>query len=115
MDDVVDEPRDELSHEIPCWRLLLASEVDEVAVQSPAHRAPFVLLDQLGVVDAEGDVVAPQLPELGDDRLEDRRDADRLIHARAHIADPEFQRGIQMMRPNIPPDLGTIRDALRAY
>ena len=73
-------------------QLLLLAEVDQLAVEPVAHRAPLVLLDQRRGVDAERQVVAPQLPDLRDDRLEDRRDADRLLDARADVADAELER-----------------------
>ena len=53
-------------------QFLLLAEVDQLAVEAVAHRPPLVLLDQVGGVDPEGDVVAPQLPQLGHDRLQDR-------------------------------------------
>ena len=75
-------------------QLLLLAEVDQLAVEAVAHRPPLVLLDQRRRVDAERHVVAPQLPQLGDDRLEDGRDAHRLVDPRADVADAELQRRV---------------------
>src|SRR5688572_10146044 len=72
----IDEPFDGLADELPRGQFGGLAEVDELSVETEAHRAPLVLLDHRLRVDTERHVVAPQLPELGDDGLENGSDGD---------------------------------------
>jgi hypothetical protein len=105
IDDVIDEPLEHLADESARRKVHLLAEVDELAVETEACRAPLVLLDERLRVDAKRHVVTPQLPELRHHRLKDRGDAHRLVHARAHIAHAELEGRELVMRPNVPPDL----------
>src|SRR6185437_14639055 len=69
VDHVVDEPANQLTNEIGGRQLLALAEIYELAAQAIADRTPFILLDQRQRIDAEGEVVAAELPEFGDDRL----------------------------------------------
>src|ERR1051326_4347420 len=66
---IVHEPGEHLGDELARGQLLLLPEVDELSVQSEAYCPPLVLLDIRLGVDAEGHVVAAELPQLRDDRL----------------------------------------------
>src|SRR5581483_9569972 len=79
VEDIVDEPEDQLAHELPRRALLFAAEVDELAVDAVSDRPPLVLLDERARIHAKRHVVAAKLPQLGDDRLENRGDADRFL------------------------------------
>ena len=83
---VVDEPLDQLADQVAGRQFLLLAEVDQLAVQTVADRSPLVLLDQVEWVDAEGHVVAAQLPHLGDDRLEDGRHDDTASSTRVQTS-----------------------------
>src|SRR4029077_13053595 len=108
--DVADEPLDELAHEVARGQLDALAEIEEPPVQAVADGAPFVLLDEVRRVHAEGHVLTPQLPQLGHDRLQDRRDTDGFVHASADVADPKLQRRVAPVRPHVPPDLGSVGD-----
>src|SRR5215213_5342593 len=60
--DVAEEPLDELPDEHGSGQLLFLTEIYELALQTPTDSPPFVLLDQLGAVNPECEVVAPELP-----------------------------------------------------
>ncbi len=77
-------------------------------------RPPLVLLDEVGGVVSEGDVLAAHLPQLGHDSLQNRGHRDRLVHPGADVADPELQGRIIPVRPDVPPDLGAVGNAARA-
>src|SRR4030095_7629311 len=115
VEDVPDEPLQQLADELAGGQLLALAEVDQLAVQPVAHRAPLVLLDQGSGIYPEGEVVVAKLPELPDDRLEDRADAHRLRYPGADVADPKFERGIAPARAYVPPDLGGVRDGVRRH
>src|SRR5690242_8930668 len=108
---VVDEPTHQLTNEIRRRQLLVLAEIDELAAQAVADGAPLVLLEQRPRVRAKREVVAAQLPELRDDRLQDRGHAHGLVDARTHVADAELERRIAPVRPYVPPDLGPVGDA----
>src|SRR5690348_5818207 len=109
---IADEPLEQLTDEIACGQLDAFAEIDELPVQAVTDGAPFVLLDEVGRIHTQRHVVAPQLPELRHHRLEDRGDAYGLVHARAHVTDAEFERGIGPVGAHIPPDLGAIGNTL---
>src|SRR5258707_9391117 len=112
---VIQEPLDQLADEVARRELLPLAEVDELAVEAEADGTPLVLFDQLGGVYTKRHVVAPQLPELGDEGLQDRGHADCLVHARADVANAELQRGKIPVRAQVPPELGAIRYAVRVH
>src|SRR5688500_9599501 len=58
VDDVADEPFDQLANQLARRQLTLLPEVDQLAVQPITHRTPLVLVDELRRVNAERDVVA---------------------------------------------------------
>src|SRR5690349_3783880 len=82
VDDVVDEPFYQLSDQFACRSFPLLAPVDEMAVQSIPHCAPFVLFDQISRVHTERNVLLPQLPKLGDNRLKYCRKTRRFFDAR---------------------------------
>src|SRR5579871_786244 len=112
IDDIADEPFDKFTYQVARWDFRLLAEIDQLAVESVAHGAPLVLFDQVEGVDAEGHIVAAQLPQLGDDGLEDGGDADRLVDARADIADAELQRRVRVVRAHVPPDFRAVGDGV---
>src|SRR6185312_16723831 len=58
VDDVADEPLDELAHEVTGGKLDALAEIDQPTVQAVADRAPLVLLDEVRRVHAQGHVLA---------------------------------------------------------
>ncbi len=77
-------------------QLLLACRSRSSLPSSPKRTARHLFSSIIARrIDAEGQVVAAQLPQLRDDRLEDRRDADRFVDARADVADAELERRIR--------------------
>src|SRR5437762_111820 len=48
------------------------------------------------------------------DRLDERRDAERLLDPRRGVAHAELDRRVERVRPQVPPDLLSVVDALRA-
>src|SRR5207244_162194 len=90
VDDIVDK-REELERELAHRHLGAAAEVDQLAVEAPARRTPFVLLDQAAVIHAKSEIARPQLIQLDDDRLGERGDGNRGARRRRHVADPELE------------------------
>src|SRR5213075_334066 len=103
--DVVDEPLQHLGDQVAGRKLLFLTEIDQLPIEAEAHGAPFVLLDHRRRIHAEREIVASQLPDLGDDRLENGGDTHRLLDARANVAHAELERGIGVVRTHVPPDL----------
>src|SRR5260221_3937515 len=112
---VVHEPLEHLRDQLARRLLDLTAEIYQLAVEPEADRAPFVLVDHGLRIETEGEVVATQLPDLAHDRLKDCGEAYGFVHTSANVADAEFQRGIGMMRPDVPPDLRAVRDAARLH
>ena len=110
--------RDELE-DLPDQRadrdLLLLAEVDELAVEPVAHRAPLVLLDQRARVLAEREVAAVEQVELAHQRLDERRDGDGVVDARRHVADADLDGVEEGMGPHVPPDLLGVVDTARLH
>src|SRR2546428_6387394 len=66
VDDIVDK-LEELQRELAHRHFQPAAKVDQLAIESPARRAPLVLFDQTPVIDPEPEVSRPQLVQLDDD------------------------------------------------
>src|SRR5688572_14134888 len=75
VDNIV-EKVDKLVHEVGERDLLLFAEVDQAAGDAVAHRSPLVLPHEVPAVDAPHNVLLAQLHQLGDERLEQRGNAD---------------------------------------
>src|SRR5205814_2365564 len=73
----------------------------------------LVLLDEARRVTAEALIARAQHQELRADRLDERGDAERLVHARCGVADAELDRREGGVRAQVPPDLPAVFDALR--
>src|SRR5881628_1183269 len=114
VDDVVDE-FEQLDREITHRDLLLLAKVDEARVHPAPHRAPLVLLDETRRVASEADVLIAEDEELRADRLDERSDAERLLDAGRCVADTELDGRVERVRPQVPPDLLPIVDALRLH
>src|SRR3984893_16924597 len=91
---------------------LALAEVDQLAVEAPAGRAPLVLFDERARIAAEAEIARAQAIELDDDGLRQRGDRNRCARRRRHVAHPEFQRAEGWMRPQVPPDLLRVVDAV---
>src|SRR6185503_20272892 len=102
--------RQQLEREVAHRYFFALAEVDQLAVDAPARRAPLVFLDQRAVVAAEPEIALAQPEELDDDRLRERGDRNRRARRRRHVADAEFQRAERRMRPQVPPDLLRVVD-----
>src|SRR6266545_2485377 len=111
VDHVVDELQ-QLQRQLPHRHLSQLAEVDQLAVDAPAHGPPLVLADQAGQVLAEAEVPRPQDQELGADRLDQRGDAHDLVHPGARVADAELDGRVLPVRSQVPPDLLAIVDAV---
>ena len=88
--------------------LFLLAEIEEHTVEAISDRAPFIFLNQPPMVQTEPQVFVYQDVKLGDDRLKQRRNGDRVVNARRYVANAKFERRKFWMRPNVPPDLGRI-------
>ena len=89
------------------WHLLLLTpEVEQLAVDTPAHRAPFVLGDQVVAVAPPRLVRSRRsLMQLGDDRLNQCAARQmRLVDLGADVGDAELDRRELGVRTDVPPD-----------
>ena len=100
--DIREEPVDQLLDHVTSRPLGFLAEIEQLAFDAVANRPPLVFFDERERIDAERHVVTAQPPEFGDERLEDRRDAHCLIDPRAHVAQPELERRVQVMGPYVP-------------
>src|SRR5690242_13948910 len=66
-------------------------------------------------IDPEGQIIAAKFPNLVDDRLENGRNTDSLVDARADVADADLERRIFSIGAHVPPDFGAVGYRLRAY
>src|SRR5687767_284610 len=114
VDDVVHE-LEQLDGEVAHRHFLPASEVDQLAVESPARGPPLVLFDQPAVIDAESEITAPELVQLHDDRLRKGRDRNRRPRRSRNVADSELQGAERWMRPDVPPDLLGVVEAVQLH
>ena len=114
VEHVVDE-REQLFGEVAHRYFRLLAEVDELRVHPAPHRAPLVLLDEAGHVPAEAEVPPPEHDQLRADGLDQARDAEGLVDLRRRVAHAELDGRIEGMRPQIPPDLLPVVDALCAH
>src|SRR6185295_17829910 len=88
----------------------LFTEVNQLPFESPAHRAPLVLLNQHAPVQTETKILIDQLIQLRDNRLKQRRNRKRVVDARGNITNTKFERREVWMRSNVPPDLFAVVD-----
>src|SRR6187200_1450208 len=109
VDDVVHE-REHLGDQVAEGDLDLLAEVDELAVNAVAARAPLVLEDQRAAIAPEPEVLDAQLVQLEADGLDERRDRDGLLEAHRDVADAELDRLEEGMRTHVPPDLLPVVD-----
>src|SRR5262245_28661231 len=87
------------------------AKIDELPVDPVAAGPPLVLQDQRAAVPPPAQVLGAQLVELDADRLDERRDRDRLVGAHRDVADAELDRLEEGVRPHVPPDLLAVVDA----
>jgi membrane associated rhomboid family serine protease len=66
-------------------------------------------------IEPERQIIAAEFPNLVNDRLEDSRDTDRLVDARAYVADAELQRRVFSVGAYVPPDFGAVWDGFGAH
>src|SRR6185295_20157892 len=90
----------------------LPAEVDHLRVDAPAARPPLVLEDQGAPVFPPPEILLAQLEELHADRLDERRDRHGLVHPHGNVADAELDRVEEGVRPQVPPDLLAVVDAV---
>ena len=112
VDHVVHE-LDQLEGQIAHRHLGFLAEVDQIAVEAPARGAPLVLFDQRAAIQAEAHVLRVELVQLHDDGLRHGGDRNGVLDPRRHVADAELQRAERRMRPDVPPDLLAVVDAVQ--
>src|SRR5688572_5934559 len=110
VDDIVQE-LEEFECERPHRDFDSLSKVDELAVDAPPRRPPFVLFNQRSPIQPESEVVRVEAMQLDDNRLAEGRKHYRDVGLGGNVADPELQRAEGRVRAYVPPDLLSIVDA----
>ena len=87
-----------------------ALEVDELARQAVADRAPEVLLDQAVRQLGQRLALVERARDPGGERVRERRESARLGDVGLRVADPDLDRREHQMRPDAPPDLRVLGD-----
>ena len=101
-----------LQNKVALGNLFLLAEVDQLALETVAHRAEFVLHQQRARVLTVIDVPLVQLPQLARCGLDQRRNRDRLLGAQRYVAHPDLHRIEERVRTNVPPDFLGVVDAV---
>src|SRR4051812_37656433 len=112
VDHIVDK-FEQLAGKLAHRHLAPLAEVDQLAVDAPAGGAPLVLFDQRAMIAAEPEIAFAEPIQLDDDRLRERGDGDRRARGGRHVADTELERPESRLRPQIPPDLLAVVDAVQ--
>ena len=108
--DIIDEI-EKLFAEFAHGDFGLLAEVDQIAFDAPARRAPFVFLDQRARVHPVAHVLGVEIMELDDDGLRQRSDCDCVLDSRRDIADSKFESAEDGVRAHVPPDFFCVVDA----
>ena len=87
------------------------AEIDQFSVDAVARRAPAIFIQKTTPVNPESGVLPEQFVKLGDDRLDQRRNRERVVHARLSIAHAHLERVEERMQPDVPPDFFRVIDA----
>src|SRR5215472_10863016 len=110
VDDIVDEI-EEFFAEFAHGDFGLFAEIDQIAVDAPARRAPFVFLDQRARIHAVAHVLGVEIMELDDDGLRQGGDGDGVFDSRCYVADSKFEGAEHGVRADVPPDFFRVVDA----
>src|SRR5947207_7933239 len=78
-------------------------EVDELAGEAPARRAPEVLLDQPVRVVEKGLALVERAGDARGERVDERRQGARLFEIRLSVADPDLHGREGKVWPHAPP------------
>src|SRR5271166_954676 len=114
VDNVVDQVQI-FEHQSFDRYFFLFAEVDELAFQPVTACAKLVFADQRAAVNAVALVGRMQLPQHGSSGLNQRGDCQRLVQPHGKIAHSHFDCLEEWMRPDVPPYLLTIVDAVRLH
>src|SRR5262245_14571880 len=92
---------------------LMRAEVDQLTAQTPANRAPEVLLD-LTMLRVEQLLALVDRPcDARRQCVRERRERDRLVLERLRVADPDLDGREREVRAHRPPHLGVLVDRAR--
>ena len=105
----------QLVNEVLYRDLFLLAQIQQLAVQAVADRAPLVLEDQSPMIDAEAEVTVDEKMKFCDECLKECGDRDRIINASWNVANTKFECWELVMRPDIPPDLGAVLNTVHLY
>src|SRR5262249_38025990 len=105
------DERDHLVQQIAFIDFTAPTEIDQLSIETVARRAPAILVDQSPWITAKGNVLRAQLVKLHDDRLHEGCERDCVVDTRLSIANSEFNRVEEGMKPNVPPNLFGVVDA----
>src|SRR5262249_32647749 len=90
INDIIDE-FEEFQDQVSGGYLLLLTEVYKLSIKAPPDGPPLILLYESAAVEPEPHVLPVQFVQLGDYRLEQRRNGNNLIDFRRNITNPEFK------------------------
>src|SRR5882724_4390099 len=113
VDDVVHELK-VFQNQVTFGDFAFFAEVDQLPADAITRGAPLVLHDKGTAILAETLVARVQLVQFDHRRLNQSRQRNRLVKTQRDIADPDLERVKERMRPDVPPDLLRIVDALGA-
>src|SRR5712691_9109399 len=108
-----EHPLDQLVDPLARGDRLAPLEVDELARQPVADRAPEVLLDQAVRQRLDGAALVVGPSDTHDERCGECRERLRLRQLRLAVAHPDLDRGESKVRPHAPPDLRVLRNRPR--
>ena len=114
VDNVVDQV-EILEHQFLDRHFFLFAEVDELAFQAVTASAKLVFADERAAVYTIALVGGMQLPKHQCRGLNQRSDGQSLVQPHGKIAHAYFDGFEERMRPDVPPDLLAVVDAVRPY
>src|SRR6185312_9434368 len=100
-------------HQVLQWHFFFLAEVDELALDAVARCAELILHDQCAPVYPIALVGCMKLVQHRHGGLNEGSDGERFVELHGDIADANFQSIEERMRPDIPPNLLAIVDAMR--
>ena len=95
----------------PLFHFRFPAEIDQFSVDAVARCAPPVFVQKTTPVNPESGVSPEQFEKLGDDRLNQCRNRERVVYAGLGIAHAHLERIEERMQPDVPPDFFRVVDA----